>query len=599
MTEKEVTWDLSVLFSDLNDPNISKEMRRFEGEADQLVKDYKGKIDPEVFNAEDLNELLKKLEEFWANVDDLDLFCEHSFNANMTLPETQALHNKYTEFITQIFKKLAFLNLEMGKLVFEKNSLISHPTLSNYKHYLEKVLRVYPHTLSEIEEQLILEKDQYGVKAWSQLHGTWLNTRDFKVSVEGEEQILSYGEANGLIVHPDRSTRISANKSIYSLLGKDEEIFSSALRNICGNWVKNSERRKFENPMHSSCITNDTTQEIVNSLMKTIEENVDIYQKYLKLKAKLLKLPKLSSADIVAPLLDVPNTKYTWDEAKNLTFESLGEFEESFLEHAKDMFDMERIDAQVRKGKINGAYCASWFNGKSAFILMSFQGTIRELFTLTHELGHAIHDYLTTRQQTYFNLHPGAAGAETASTFAELLMTDLLLKKAETDEEKMAILAYVLDGAGQAAFQVSARFWFETSLYKAIKNGTNLDGKTISKYWCAGRDKIYGESVEWFEEMDWEWCMKGHYFIPNFRYYNYPYVYAQLFVYALYQIYKKEGSLFVPKFKKLLSSGGSLSPKQLAEIVGFDISKPDFWNLGINQYRDFVDELEKLVKKNK
>ena len=597
MTEKEIVWDLSVLFSDLNDPNIFKTMRRFESEAIQFVSDYKRKINPEDFNADNLNELLKKLEEFWANVDDLDLFCERSFDANMTLPETKTLHNKYEDFITQIFKKLAFFDLEIGKLVFENNNLISHPILSNYKHYLEKVYRAYPHTLSEIEEQLILEKDQYGVKAWSQLQGAWLNTREFKVSVEGEEKILSYGEANSLFVHPDRSTRISANKSIYSLLGKDEEIFSSALRNICGNWVKNSERRKFENPMHSSFIANDTTQEIINRLMKTIEENVEVYQRHLKLKAKLLKLPKLSSADVMAPLLDVTNMKYTWDEAKTLILEALGEFEETFAGYAKDMFDKDRIDAQVRKGKRNGAYCASWFNGKSAFILMSFQGTIRELFTLTHELGHAIHDYLTTRQQTYFNLHPGAAGAETASTFAELLMTDLLLKKAETDEEKMAILAYVLDGAGQAAFQVSARFWFETSLYKAIKNGTNLDGKTISKYWCAGRDKIYGESVEWFEEMDWEWCMKGHYFIPNFRYYNYPYVYAQLFVYALYRIYKNEGSSFVPKFKKLLSSGGSLSPKLLAEIVGFDISKPDFWKLGINQYTEFVDELEKLVKK--
>ncbi|KKM03359.1 hypothetical protein LCGC14_1775230 [marine sediment metagenome] len=597
MTEKEIVWDLSVLFSDLNDPNIFKTMGRFESEAIQFVSDYKRKINPEDFNADNLNELLKKLEEFWANVDDLDLFCERSFDAHMTLPETKTLHNKYEDFITQIFKKLAFFDLEIGKLVFENNNLISHPILSNYKHYLEKVYRAYPHTLSEIEEQLILEKDQYGVKAWSQLQGAWLNTREFKVSVEGEEKILSYGEANSLFVHPDRSTRISANKSIYSLLGKDEEIFSSALRNICGNWVKNSERRKFENPMHSSFIANDTTQEIINRLMKTIEENVEVYQRHLKLKAKLLKLPKLSSADVMAPLLDVTNMKYTWDEAKTLILEALGEFEEKFAGYAKDMFDKDRIDAQVRKGKRNGAYCASWFNGKSAFILMSFQGTIRELFTLTHELGHAIHDYLTTRQQTYFNLHPGAAGAETASTFAELLMTDLLLKKAETDEEKMAILAYVLDGAGQAAFQVSARFWFETSLYKAIKNGTNLDGKTISKYWCAGRDKIYGESVEWFEEMDWEWCMKGHYFIPNFRYYNYPYVYAQLFVYALYRIYKNEGSSFVPKFKKLLSSGGSLSPKELAEIVGFDISKPDFWKLGINQYTEFVDELEKLVKK--
>jgi oligoendopeptidase F len=175
-------------------------------------------------------------------------------------------------------------------------------------------------------------------------------------------------------------------------------------------------------------------------------------------------------------------------------------------------------------------------------------------------------------------------------------MTDHLLTKAESSKEKIAILAHILDEAGITIFQVSARVWFEQSLYNAVEKGENLDGKTISKYWCAGRDKIYGDSVEWFDEMIWEWTMKPHYYFPNNRFYNYPYVYAQLFVYALYQIYKKEGKDFVPKFRKILSSGGSLSPKDLGKIIGLDITKPDFWQLGIKQYEEFVNELEKLIE---
>ncbi len=596
MTEREIVWDLSVLFSGYDDPNILKTIEILEKQGDQFVNDYKGKINARDFSPEDLNALFKQLESFWVNFEELELFAVNSFNARMTLPETQALNNKYREFETQISKKLTFFDLEISKLVYENKNLISSPTLSNYKHYLEKIYRAYPHVLSEIEEQLILEKDQHGIRAWSQLQGVWLNTREFKVNVEGEEKILSYGEANNLFTHPDRDTRISANKSIYGLLGKDEEIFSSALRNICADWVKNSKRRKFNNTMHHSFIANDTSQEIINNLMKTIEENVSVYQKYLKLKAKFLKLSKLSCADVVAPLLAVHHKKYSWHEAKDLILEAFGNYDDLFANYAKDMFDKNHIDANTRKGKRNGAYCASWFKGKSAFILLSYEGDLREIYTLSHELGHAIHDYLSTRQQTFFNLHPGAAGAESASIFAELLMTDLLIKKAETKEEKMVILAHVLDEAGQAAFQVSARVLFETSLYSAIEKGEHLNGKTISKYWCAGRDKIYGDSVDWFEEMDWEWSMKSHYFMSNFRYYNYPYVYAQLFVYALYQVYKRQGKEFIPKFKKLLSLGGSLSPKKLAEIVGFDITQPDFWKLGIKQYEEFVSELENLMK---
>ena len=595
MTAKEIKWDFSELFSGYDDPKIQELMESLDKNADQFVTEYKGKIGTKNFNVEDLNTLFTKLEDFSSRAGELQLFATNSFNANMTLPETQALNNMFREFQTKISKKLAFIDLEIGKYVYENKKIISNPTLSNYKHHLETIYREFPHLLSEIEEQIIIEKDQHGIRAWSQLQGAWLNTREFKVNVEGEEKILSYGEANNLLPHSDRNTRISANKSIYGLLGKDEEIFTSALRNICADWVKNSKRRKYDSPLHDSLIANDTTQEIIDNLMKTIEESVGVYQRYLKIKAKLLNLPKLTCADVIAPLLNVPHKKYEWEEAKKIIYEAFGRFDEPFVEFAKDMFARNHIDAGTRNGKRNGAYCADWYKGKSAFILLSFDGALRQVYTLTHELGHAIHVYLSAPNQTYINNNPGMTVAETASIFGELLMTDLLLEKAETKEEKMALIAHILDEAGQAAFQVSARFWFEQSLYDAIEKGEHLDGKTVSKYWCAGRDKIYGDSVEWFEEMEWEWTMKQHYFFPNFRFYNYPYVYAQLFVYALYQTYKKEGKSFVPKFKKLLSSGGSLSPEELGKIVGLDITKPDFWKLGIKQYEDFVNQLENLI----
>ncbi|GAG03585.1 unnamed protein product, partial [marine sediment metagenome] len=263
-----------------------------------------------------------------------------------------------------------------------------------------------------------------------------------------------------------------------------QEIFSTALRNICSDWMKITKRRNYESPMHHSFIFNDTNQVIIDNLMKVIEENVEVYQRYLRLKAKVMKLSKLTCADVVAPLEAPSMKKRSWDEAKELNLEAYGKVDDDFEKFVSDMFDRNHIDAAVRRGKRNGAYCASWYNGKSAFILQSFTGTLSEVYTLTHELGHAIHDYLASNNQSYFNLHPGYTVAETASTFGELLMVDLLLTKAESKDEKMAILADVLDNAGQAAFQVSGRVFFEQSLYEAIENGENLDGPTISKYWC-------------------------------------------------------------------------------------------------------------------
>ena len=595
MKEIEIAWDLTELYSGHDDPKINKLIEESKKEVEKFIEDYKGKIKKPEFSAKDLLNLIQRYEKFEAGLDELETYAYILYDANMNIVEHEALKNKVINFTTEVSSKLTFLDLEMSKFVFENQNLLDDPLLKNYKHYMEKIVRSHPHLLSEVEEQLILEKDQFGVEQWSQLQGKWLNTREFQVMVEGKEEVLSYGEANALLSHPDRGTRISADKSIYGTLGKDEYIFSTALRNICSNWMKMVKRRKYDNALHHSLIVNDTSQAIIESLMNTIDENAGVYQRYLKLKAKLLKLKRLNYADALAPLLEMPDKKYAWNEAKDLILKAYRNFDEEFAKYVLDMFERNHIDASIRMGKRNGAYCASWYNGKSAFILSSYSGQMTDIYTVTHELGHAIHDYLASNNQTILNLHPGYTTAECASIFGELLMTDLLLKTSDSNEMKKAILAHVLDEAGMAVFQVSARYWFEENLYNAIENDEYLDGQTISKYWMKGREKIYGDSIDFFEELKWEWTMKPHYFRPGFRFYNYPYVYAQLFVYALYQVYKKEGKEFIPKFKELLSSGGSRSPLELGKIVGFDIAKPDFWKLGIKQYEEFVNQLEELV----
>ena len=208
----------------------------------------------------------------------------------MTQPQAQALNDRVDKLSANIGKQLAFYSLELGALVKSKPQIINEPTLANYKHLLERVHRRVEHQLSEVEEQLIIEKDQFGVNAWEELQSKWLNTRLFEVTVLGEKKTLSYGEANGLLPHPDRATRESANRSIYGLLGKDGEVFSAALRSICNDWVTVSKRRKYASPMESSLISNDTQEGIIGNLLKTIEEGAAAYRRYLKLKAKLMEL---------------------------------------------------------------------------------------------------------------------------------------------------------------------------------------------------------------------------------------------------------------------------------------------------------------------
>jgi len=594
MDEKEIAWDLSEIFSRCDDPQISETMDSLMEKVDTFIIEFKGKINTVNFSAKNLRDLLEKYEEILARMDDLSIYSWNSFLANMNLPETKALNNKFTDFQSSISKKLAFLELEIGRLVTDNPEILNMDVLSNYINYLEKIRRYFPYKLSETEEQLILEKDQYGVKAWEQLKSSWISTRKFKAIVEGEEKEISLSDFFPLTQHPDRATRESVYKAVYGDLRKEEEIFSSALRNICGNWVKTAKRRNYDSPMHQSLIYNDTTQEIINNLMKTIDDNIDTYQKFLKIKAKLLNLPKLNGIDIFAYLPS--EKKYTWDETKRINLQIFSNFDKSFGEIVSDIFERNHVDASPRVGKRIGAFCSGWYNGKSAFILTTFKGLLSDVMPLSHELGHGIHFYLSSQEQSYLNYMPGMNVAETASTFGELLLTDHLLETTESTNEKIALLTNLLNWAGVIIFRESARMWFEQSLYDAIEKGEYLDGKTISKYWCAARDKLYRDSIEWFDDIKWEWIPIPHYFYTFLRFYNYPYVYAQLFVYALYQTYKKEGERFLPKFKKLLSAGGSQSPEELGKIVGLDVTKPDFWQIGMNQYEEFINELEKLIK---
>ena len=593
MTTPQATWDLTELFPSITDPKIEQAIAEATGMANAFEKTYRGKIAN--LSAEELFRCFKDVEEFEAKFSDLPLFSSLSFAADMTQPQAQALNDRVEKLSAKISKQLAFYSLELGALVKSRPQIINEPTLSNYKHMLERARRRVEHQLSEVEEQLVIEKDQFGVNAWEELQSKWLNTRIFEVIVLGEKKTLSYGEANGLLPHPDRATRESANRSIYGLLGKDGEVFSAALRAICNDWVTVSKRRKYASPMESSLISNDTQENIISNLLKSVEESATSYRRYLKLKSKLMGLPTLGNHDIVAPLPDSPELKFTFQQAQDLVIDAYGRFDPQYATAVKEIFAKNHIDATPRFGKRNGAFCAGYYNGKSAYILQSFNGTLTAVFTLAHELGHATHDWYASRNQTLLNMSVPSTVAETASIFGELLLTYKLLDSAKSDAERKALLCIVLDEAGMTTFQVTARVWFEQALYASIEKGEYLNYKTICSHWTKSRDRIFGDAVSWFPEMEAEWTMKPHYYMANYRFYNYPYVYAQMFVYSLYERYLGEGKSFVPKFVKALSAGGSVSPMEIGEFVGLNVADPSFWKGGLKVFERFIVDLEKII----
>ncbi|MCW3996362.1 MAG: hypothetical protein NWE98_09500 [Candidatus Bathyarchaeota archaeon] len=205
MKTQPVTWDLTELFPSVTDPKVNQAIAAITAEVDTFEKAYRGKIIN--LTAEGLLKCLQDLEALDTKISDITLFASLAFSANMTLPETQALHDRVDKLEAAVGKQLAFYPLELGKLVKSKPQLIEDQVLVNYKHMLQRVHRRVEHQLSEVEEQLIIEKDQFGVNAWEELQCKWLNTRLFEITVQGEKKTLSNCEANGLLSNPDRATR--------------------------------------------------------------------------------------------------------------------------------------------------------------------------------------------------------------------------------------------------------------------------------------------------------------------------------------------------------------------------------------------------------
>jgi len=593
MSVEEMRWDLSQLVESTDPASVRQTLESMVAEAEKIREKYYGEIGS--LDAEGLLGLLELNDSMTLKYGGVTLYCRLLYSANALDDTAKQLNDASRTSIMKMGQTLAFVEIEMGKLLASDPSLVEDPVIAEYKHSLERILRNVPHMLSDKEEQLILAKDKNGVYAWQQLQNDWLSTRTYEIEVEGEKKTMPYGEIIGLYQNPDRDLRMRANQIVYEELGRDEIIWASAVRSVCADHLQIRDIRDYPKPMTQSLIANDVDQETIDSLMSTIVKSTGLYQRYLRMKAGLMGLEKLANYDIVAPLPDAPEMVYTWEESREEVVSAYSDFDKQLGGWADEMFERDHIDGEVRKGKRSGAFCSTWLGGKSAYILQSFNGTVGNVRTQAHEMGHAIHAHLGSRAQKPSNYKIGSCIAECGSNFGELLLIERLLSKAATKEEKQAVLATLLDSFGMTCFQVSARVFFEQSMYDTIKEGGFLDGETVAGLWTAARDKIYGDTVDWLEVMKWEWTMKVHYYMPNRRFYNYPYVFAKLFVFALYRLYKEQGEAFALKMKSLLAAGSSRSPWQLGEELGFDIRTEEFWMKGMRQVEEFIDTLEETL----
>jgi len=392
-----------------------------------------------------------------------------------------------------------------------------------------------------------------------------------------------------LVQGPNPDLRAAAYQELYRVYGDEGPILGQMYQTRVRDWRnENLTLRKFKSPMSVRNLGNDIPDKAVDTLLDVARKNAGIFQRYFKLKAKILGVEKLRRYDIYAPIVQSEKT-FEFDAAAQMVFDSFNEFDPKIAELARRVFEEDHLDSEVRKGKREGAFCASTLPEMTPWVLLNYQGRARDVATMAHELGHAIHAMLASHHST-FTFHSSLPLAETASTFGEMMLTDRLLAEESDEDVRRDILFKQVDDAYATIMRQSFFALFEKEAHEMVVKNASVD--ELAAAYMENLKEQFGDSLELSEEFKWEWVSIPH--IYHTPFYVYAYAFGQLLVLSLYQQFKQEGETFKPKYLKILSAGGSEAPAKILSEAGIDIESADFWQGGFDVVDGLVKQLEAL-----
>jgi oligoendopeptidase F len=562
-----VQWNLGELYAGPDDPRIETDLTEAHRQAEAFAQAYRGKTatldGPGLARALETYERLSELEgrpSFYAGL---------LFAADTQNQKAQQLVHRTREAATETSNILVFFALDLIALDDDRVAvLLAAPEMVEYRHYLETLRRFKPHTLSEKEEQVINQKTLTGRSAFEQLYEELTGSLRFRVTVDGHEQDLSDGEVMALLRQPNRELREHAFTVFLETHAQHSLVITSVFNTMFLDHKVECEMRHYDDVVLPTHLANEIAPQTVDAMMQAVERHYPLAQEYFRLKARLLGLDTLKNTDLI------------------LT--AFGSFNEQFAALAADFFHKRWIDAEVRAGKRGGAFCAALTPTHHPYILSSYNGTSRDVSTLAHELGHGIH-YSLARKQKLMNYDAPLVLAETASVFAEIVLTRHLLAETKNPAARRALLCDLLEEIYGTVFRQTALTRFEMAGHQQRRSG-QLSADDIGALWLQEQRKLFGDSVEMIPAYRWGWTYISH-FIHS-RFYCYSYSFGELLTLALFQRYLDEGEAFVPSYMRLLESGGSQRPEQALARIGIDINQPEFWDRGFRVIQGFLTDLQ-------
>jgi len=581
-------WDLSELVKDPKSTTFQKQISDLEALAKKFER-IKSKLDPKM-PSKKFMDILHEVEEISEKMSTIGGYASLSYSADTQSDEATSLMTRMSKLGSEISNKILFFDLWWKTQVDDKNAKRLIKDSGELSEYLSHKRLFAKYALSEPEEKIINTLDVTGISALVKLCDKMTSAYEYKMKVGGKIKKMTREEITNYIRSTNPKIRETAYKTILTKYTENKGVIGEIYQNIVLNWKDEGiEIRGYKSPISMRNIGNDVDDKTIESLLTGCRKNSSVFQKFFIQKAKMLKMKKLRRYDLYAPATaNIKEKNYQYDKSVRLVFESLRRFSPKLEEFAKKIFNEKHVDSSIRVGKRSGAFCSTLTPKITPYVLVNFTGKTKDVFTLAHELGHAVHSQ-TAQGRSILVQEAPLPLAETASTFSELLLYDNLSDKI-TDDERKIMLSEKIDDLYATIMRQAFFTIFEVAAHEQIGKGTTVD--EISKTYIQNLKEQFDNSVVVSEDFAIEWSCIPHFYHTPF--YCYAYSFGNLLALSLFQRYKKEGSDFVHSYINILAAGGSKKPEKLLAEYGFDISSQKFWQDGFDYIESQVKALSAL-----
>ncbi len=586
----EQTWDMTTVFAGLDAWEAS--FADLSGKMDQVGK-YSGRLSE---SAETLFEAIKHRETMALQLWTLATYAYHRSDEDTADPVFMAMKGRFGALMAALMGEDAWFEPELANIPEETigRFIEDKPELSDYRHFFDDIMREKEYQLSPQEEALLARASQI-FESPDEIYGILSNadmTFDPIVNEKGETVEMSHAHYSLYLESRDPRVRREAFASMYKTFGQFRNTCATTLSNAIRVNTYNKNIRGFKTGREASLFKNAVPEPVYDSLLEAVNQRLPLLHRYVELRKKILGVEELHSYDMYVPLVEDIDPHYSFDEAKEILYKALAPLGEEYTAVLKRAFDERWIDWAVNAGKRSGAYSGGSYK-TNPFILISWQGTLDNLYTLAHELGHSLHSYFTRKSQPFQYGDYPIFLAEIASTCNEVLLTDYLLKTADDDKMRAAVINHYLDGFKGTVFRQTQFAEYEHLIHEADESGTALTAEFLSEQYGELNKKYYGEALTFDPDIANEWAR-----IPHFYYNFYVFQYATGFAAAtaFAQTILKEGQPAVDRYLGFLSSGSSDWPIDVLKKAGVDMTRAETIVGALDAFERSLDEMEALIK---